>query len=314
VNEDTTSAGVQVSSILTTGGWADVDTGAVKGLAVTATTGNGTWQYSTDNSTWTAFGSVAGSTALLLDSGSYIRYVPDGQNGETATFTYRAWDKTSGTASSNGSRSTGDASSHGANTPYSDNTGTGSITVTSVNDAPTLGSGTTHSFTSINEDTTGAGELVSSVLTSGGWADVDSGAVKGIAVTATTGNGVWQYSTDNATWTAFGSTSGSAALLLDSGSYIRFVPDGLNGETATFTYRAWDKTSGTASSNGTPRTGDTSANGGTTAYSSNTGTGSVLVTPVNDAPTITAGGSLTYTENGAAAAIDTTIKIGRAHV
>ena len=80
--------------------------------------------------------------------------------------------------------------------------------------------------------------------------DVDTGAVEGIAVTAASSTiGVWQYSTDGTTWTAFAGPDGTTARLLDSDDKIRFVPNAnANGE-ATLTFRAWDKTSGTT---GTP--------------------------------------------------------------
>src|SRR5205085_2717666 len=42
---------------------------------------------------------------------------------------------------------------------------------------------------------------------------------------------------------------------------------------------------------------------------SNVATVTITVNPVNDAPVITAGGTLTYTENDAATAIDTTITV-----
>ena len=50
------------------------------------TNGTGTWEYSTDNgNNWSALGSVSTSAALLLRSTDYIRFVPDGANGESVT-------------------------------------------------------------------------------------------------------------------------------------------------------------------------------------------------------------------------------------
>ncbi|MCZ8076491.1 MAG: Ig-like domain-containing protein, partial [Paucibacter sp.] len=123
------------------------------------------------------------------------------------------------------------------------------ITVTAVNDAPTLG-GVNHVFTGTDEDTASAGTLVSDILASGGWADVDSGALAGLALTASSGNGSWQYSTDGTNWAAVGAVSGNSALLLSASSRLRYLPDGQNGETATLAYRAWDQSSGTASTFG----------------------------------------------------------------
>ena len=99
--------------------------------------------------------------------------------------------------------------------------------------------------------------------------------MNGIAVTSlTSGTGTWQYSTDNgSTWTAVGSVSGTSALLLRSSDKLRFVPDGQNTTSGSVTFHAWDQTSGTAGA-----TADVSANGGTTAYSSATGTSNITVT------------------------------------
>ncbi|MEZ6087261.1 MAG: cadherin-like domain-containing protein [Pirellulaceae bacterium] len=65
---------------------------------------------------------------------------------------------------------------------------------------------------------------------------------------------------------------------------MRYIPDGDNGETATFVYQAWDRTAGTASTNVLASYGDASINGGTTAFSSNSSTAQIVVTSVNDAP------------------------------
>ncbi|MFO0455852.1 MAG: hypothetical protein ACK5Z0_07560, partial [Planctomycetota bacterium] len=287
-NEDTTSSGTLASAILSGASWADVDSGAVSGLAITAVTGSGTWQYSTDGTTWANFGAVSSTNALLITSSSQVRYIP-AQNGETATFTYKAWDQTSGTASTNATPSYATTASSGGTTAFSTNNATAQITVTSVNDAPTITSSYTHTLTGTNEDTTSSGTLASAILTGANWADVDTGAVSGLAITGVTGNGTWQYSTDGTTWANFGAVSSTNALLITSSSQVRYIPNGQNGETATFTYKAWDQTSGTASTNPTPRYATTASSGGTTAFSTNNATAQITVTSVNDAPTITSG-------------------------
>src|SRR5690606_23493226 len=109
------------------------------------------------------------------------------------------------------------------------------------------------------------GSLISAFT--GGITDVDSGALKGIAITARDNtNGTWYYTTDNgSTWTAIVSVSDSSALLLadDANTRLYFQPNAnYNGtSSAALTIRAWDQTSGTAGS-----TADTSTNGGTTAF------------------------------------------------
>ena len=77
--------------------------------------------------------------------------------------------------------------------------------------------------------------------------DVDNGALEGVAVTAVdNSNGTWQFSTDNgSTWADVGTVTDNSALLLRAVDQLRFVPDAMNADAATITYRAWDQTSGT---------------------------------------------------------------------
>ncbi len=275
ITEDqTTNAGQTVASFLGAS-ITDVDTGAVKGIAITTYTGNGTWQYNTGGG-WTNVGVVSASSALLLKSTDSIRYVPDANNGETATLSYRAWDQTSG---STGSKV--DVSTNGGTTAFSSGSDTASLVVSSANDAPVL-TAIAPALTTITEDqTTNAGQTVASFL-GASITDVDTGAVQGIAITTYTGNGTWQYNTGGG-WTNVGVVSATSALLLKSTDSIRYVPDANNGETATLSYRAWDQTSG---STGTKV--DVSANGGTTAFSSGSDTASLVVSSANDAPVVTA--------------------------
>ena len=434
-NENSTSAATLASSILSSSTWADVDTGALKGLAITAKTGNGTWQYSTDGTTWNSFGSVSSTSALLISSTTQVRYVPDNSNGETASFSYRAWDQTSGSSSTNATASYGstasnggsaafstsvatavmsvtsvndapvlspysptmpltedsgpftasvatllstnvsdvdtgalrgvaitsvsgsggtfsystdggitwtnfanpstssalllrssdlvrvtmnganggvatmsyrawdqtsgtfgnsvDASTGGGTTAFSTAFDTVTVSVTSINDAPTIASGYTHSFASTNENTASAATLVSTILSGSSWSDVDTGAVSGLAITGKTGSGTWQYSVDGTTWTNFGTVSSANALLISSSTQVRYVPDNNNGETATFTYKAWDQTSGTASTVSTPNYASTTTSGGTSSYSSNTDTAQIVVAAVNDSPTLSGSNNFT---------------------
>ena len=72
----------------------DLDAGTLEGIAITTSTGNGTWQYSLDGANWSDVGAVSDNSSLLLRDTDQLRYIPDGSNGETATLTYRAWDQT----------------------------------------------------------------------------------------------------------------------------------------------------------------------------------------------------------------------------
>ena len=189
-------------------------------------------------------------------------------------------------------------------------TGSKAFTGTAVNDAPTLDASMSPTLATVAEDPgapSGAvGTLVSSLVDfaspSGqvdNVADVDSGALLGIALTGTdTANGGWFYSTDNgASWNAVGAVSNSAALLLaaDAGTrlYFRPAPDFNGTVSSAITFRAWDQSAGTAGNKV-----DTAPNGGTTAFSTSTDTASIVVSPVNDAPTATdLDTAETYTED-----------------
>ena len=296
ITEDEVSNGGQtVAQILASDGGtpiSDVDSGSVDGIAITTrNNGPGIWQYSIDGGTnWSNVGTVSDSSALLLRSTDFVRFEPNGENGTTKDFTFRAWDGTSGTAGSKV-----DASTNGGTTAFSTDTETASIVVTSVNDAPTINNGSVFNFTGTDEDTNSSSSTAADILTSSSLNDVDFSSQSGLAITSLTGNGTWQYSTDGSTWTSFGTVSASNALLISSSTQIRFAPDAENGETATFTYRAWDQTSGTASTNGSTSHGDTTTNGGVTAYSSETASAQIAVTDVNDAPFYNTAGDTEFT-------------------
>jgi uncharacterized delta-60 repeat protein len=285
--DDTNNSGNTVASIISSAGGdriTDADSGDAEGIAITAvTSGNGSWEYSTDGGgNWLAVGAVSENSALLLRSTDHIRFVPNGLNATSGDITFRAWDQTAPTAGLEGTKI--DVSSNGGSTPFSTATEVAAIVVTAVNDAPVVGNTSNISLTATDENSIGTSTLVSDILISAVQSDVDSGAASGIAVISTTGNGRFQYSTDGVSWTNFGIVSSSNGLLLTSTSYVRYAPDGNNGETASFAFKAWDQTTGTASTGGTASYADPGAGGGTTAYSTANGTVQQIVTAVADLP------------------------------
>ena len=174
-------------------------------------------------------------------------------------------------------------------------TSTQTAAITGVNDAPVLTNGNALSLTTITEDAVNnSGDLISTILASSGGdpiTDADSGAVEGIAITGlNNSNGAWEYNVGSG-WTAVGNVSVTESLLLRSTDSLRFVPDGLNADTASITFAAWDQTSGAA---GTKV--DTSVFGGTTAFSEVIEAAVITVTAVNDAPTA-AGSTVVTNEN-----------------
>ncbi|MBS0495873.1 MAG: tandem-95 repeat protein, partial [Proteobacteria bacterium] len=264
----------------------DPDSGALLGVAITAAnTSNGSWHYSTDGgSTWNALGAVSNTNARLLaaDANTRIYFQPNADwNGTMANaLSFRAWDQASG---SNGGLA--NTSSNGGTTAFSTATANASLVVNAVNDAPTITNGATVGMgASYSENAPTAGFGVSGVINAVGWNDPDTGAVKGMVLTGSTGNGTWQYSTDLVAWTSVGSVSATNGLLLADTSWLRYVPDNLHGETPTIQFRAWDMTSGTASANGAPSYANPGAGGGTTAFSTQTANAFTVIDEVNDAP------------------------------
>ena len=165
--------------------------------------------------------------------------------------------------------------------------------ITAPNSAPTLTSSV--SLTTINEDDSNpTGDDIASLITSFGanYTDADGGDPKGLAIVGVDEtNGSWQYSTNGGTsWSSLtGVADATARLLASSASnMVRFVPGAnYNGNSGNITFRAWDQTSGSDGG-----TADASSNGGSTAFSSGTGTGSLTITAVNDPPTAS---SVTFT-------------------
>jgi hypothetical protein len=231
----------------------DADPGALHGLAITGATGvQGTWQFELNGTTtWTNFGSYSTASALLLAANDRVRFVSNANSFSTDTFTYLAWDQTSGTHGT-----TASVAATGGTTAFSIASDTAHLAVETL-PPPAL--------PTITEDQTNvAGTTVSTLL----------GGAGGLAVIdAATVDGVWQYSIDSgAHWANFGSYSSSSALLLAANDQVRFAPDGKNGGTDTFSYMAWNQTG----------THGTTGNGGNGASAFAT----ITVTDVNDAPVL----------------------------
>ncbi|MEM7475376.1 MAG: Ig-like domain-containing protein, partial [Planctomycetota bacterium] len=104
------------------------------GIAVTDTSGAGTWQYQHGTSgTWIPIGSVSETVALLLPGDWNVRFVPNGVTGTTAQLTFKAWDRPDNF--SDGALTSTLPS--GGVTHFSLASVAADLTVTDVNDAPT---------------------------------------------------------------------------------------------------------------------------------------------------------------------------------
>lgn len=288
---------------------------------IASTDGNGTFSGVTITNSGSASMSLAGTAANInsyLDITTKISYTTPLNSTSSATLTLTPNDGTEdGTA---------------ANV---------TLNVTAVNDAPSLNPGASPVLSAITEDagdddgsgadgdddatnnTNNQGTSIAAVVVDGSITDVDGSAVEAVAVVGIDNtNGVWQYSTDNGTsWNSFSGTTGSSvdisssARLLDgtltggSTHTIRFIPDANYNGTQTLTFKAWDKSSGSGGG-----TADTT--GGSTAFSSASDTASVLISPVNDIPTIVnlAGDSLSYLQSEPAKLIDQSLNASVADI
>ncbi len=108
---------------------------AVHGLSNNGPADSGHWEYDTGGG-WTDVGSVSESNALLLTKNDDIRFVPDTHNGTEATVDYYAWDQSSGSAGNKVDASTRGGSD--ATAAFSATGDTATISVSDVNDAPTI--------------------------------------------------------------------------------------------------------------------------------------------------------------------------------
>ena len=287
--DDFTSAGDSVAAIVVDGSITDADGSPVESIAITAVDDtNGTWQYSTDNGgTWADVDdtSLAVDHALLLDgtltgvSTQKLRFVPNADYNGTATFTFKAWDQSTGSA--------GTYADSAATTAFSTATDTAAITINAINDAPVLADDNP-TLTAIDEDDfTSAGDSVAAIVVDGSITDADGSPVESIAITAVDDtNGTWQYSTDNGgTWADVDDTllAVDHALLLDgtltgvNTQKLRFVPTADYNGTATFTFKAWDQSTGSA--------GTYADSAATTAFSTATDTAAITINAINDAGT-----------------------------
>jgi VCBS repeat-containing protein len=297
----TGATGTLVSSLVS--GVSDADTGALKGIAITAINAtNGALYYSTDGgASWSTVGAVSSTSALLLaaDGNTRLYYVPSANYNGTVSdaLTFSAWDRTSGVAGTKVS-----TASSGGTAAFSTVTDTVAISVTAVNDAPVASGSAT--LSDILEDTSSpSGATVSSLFASNfsDSADAVSGGssantLSGVAITAYTADaakGNWQYTTNGTTWTTIGTVSDTSALTLGVGANdkLRFVPSSnWNGAAPTLSVRLIDSSTTVT----TGATVNVSVNGGATAYSSGTVALSTSVTAVNDAPV--ASGSATLSD------------------
>ncbi|NIE81351.1 DUF4347 domain-containing protein [Asaia sp. As-1742] len=297
------------------------------GIAVTANTtpaSEGVWRYSTDGGkTWTAIGTVSDSAALVLSADTLLSFAPAPNfNGAPPPLSAHLIDSstvpvfgtTTGAMIAQGgiAQQGVDVTSNGGTTALSANSVDLNTTVTAVNDAP-VATGSA-SLPAGTEDQTPPAQSVATLF-GGSFNDSTdqqqnvanptgsvANTLAGIAVTANTtpaSEGVWRYSTDGGkTWTAIGTVSDSAALVLSADTLLSFAPaPNFNGAPPPLSAHLIDSstvpvfgttTGAMIAQGGIAQQGvDVTSNGGTTALSANSVDLNTTVTAVPDAPTAT---------------------------
>lgn len=176
------------------------------------------------------------------------------------------------------------------------------VTVTAVNDAPTLSADA--ALKTIDEDAAVNSGSTVATLFAPRFADVDANPMLGgVIVTANGANagsqGSWQYNSGDG-WRDIGAVSDSAGLALSASTTIRFEPAAnYNGTPDALTVHAADSQYAGGYTTGSDRViADTVTDLPTAGISANSRTVSVTITAVNDAPVITS-------TAGAATLVDT---------
>jgi RHS repeat-associated protein len=261
--------------------FSDADPNAQRGIAVTAVSGTGTWQYSTNGKKWHDITDVSQTSALLLPAADQLRFLPAALGNGDATLLYLAWDGSLGKA---GGR--GDAMVVGGGTAFSANAGVLDVTLTATAHAPSWTAPSTTLAPVLPGDANPAGQTVQQAF--GGVFAAYNGEPAGVAVAGLTvprGAGAWQFSTDSGTtWNPI-IASKKSALLLGAADLLRFLPSaGFDGGVSLKAY-AWNGTTGTDGS--TADLSSRGSTGGLTAFSSSSLIGLLFV---NRAPTVSATG------------------------
>jgi hypothetical protein len=221
----------------------DADRGALKGIAVTAATGKGSWQYFNGVS-WLGMGVPSEASARLLPSTYRVRFVPFANWNGQASITVRGWDRTTGVSGSLANLAV--AGAVGGRSAFSRTTGTVFLQVRPVNDAP-FQPGIALVLAAQLRSNSQPEPIAASLLLSG--ASDREQLAPGVALVGASGTGRWEFSRDNGqTWLFLGLPSRAAARLLEATDFLRFIPNPTGRGSAGLSFVVWDKSNGTGGS------------------------------------------------------------------
>jgi len=286
-----------VSTVITSIGWADRNSGDRAGLAIIGLDiCGGLYEYTIDDgANWTALPTDLSTTSgLHFDnvSASAIRYRSTRNTTDFSTFTVVGWDQTTaviyGTVAAI-------PSTRGGNSSYSSNTHTFRVEQTHVNSRPvmTVGNNTTTSAVDYKDTDYTWFQFSDYIPVSSTFSDPDYALVRrggvpqvadktfGILITSVdTSGGSWYLSSDKKVVRDITTASSSSAFIASPSDYFALRTAKNIPLTFKLTYKAWDKSSRT-----TTTTVDT-MDPNNTSYSENSGTINIPVLHVNTPPTI----------------------------
>jgi hypothetical protein len=206
----------------------ETDPSRVFGVALSGTTGTGTWEFNTGKGGWKPLGVVSDAGALLLRPTDRVRFKPGKDFDGDARLTYHTWDLAGGAF---GTRA--DTTAAGG---FSAAVETAILDVLPVNDAPVLNTTPTVSLGSVRPFWQTDPVLVSALL-NGAATDVETAQANlGIYVAAATG-GTWEYSTDGTHWVTV-----TKPVYLAPTAQLRFTASPPGSPVGTLKYKAWDGT------------------------------------------------------------------------
>ncbi len=330
VNEDTANPIGATVSTLFSGNFSDAadqvtggsSANALAGIAIigNGATTQGTWQYF-NGSTWVNVGSRDASSALLVASTHGLRFIPAADfNGTVPALTVHLIDNSSGSMTTGTVVNLSNAGSTGGTTIYSSGTVPLTTTINPVNDAPLFSNlGGTVGFIEngvpvvLDTDAT-VSDIELSAANNWSGATLRLQRQSGANGQDIFGNsGTLGLLTPGSTIVVDGVTIGSVTtnsngvlLLTFNGNATTIL---VNSALQQITYaNSSDQPPASVAIAYTINDGNTGAQGSGGALTA-TGLVTVNITPVNDAPVVTAGATLAYTEDQAPKVIDNTITL-----
>jgi large repetitive protein len=290
---------------------------AIVGNAVTT---EGTWQYF-NGATWQAVGNPSPANALIVSVSDRLRFVPAANyNGSVPALSVHLIDSSDGTVATGTTVNLSGAGATGGTTRYSANTVLLNSSINPVNDTPTFSNlGGSVTFT---EDGAGVildGDAIANDIDLAGFNNWSGATLTLRRQSGANTQDVFANSgtlgtlTQGSTFVVNGVTIGTVTTNSNGTLVLTFNNNAttalVNSALQQITYRNTSEDPPTSVAIAyTLNDGNTGAQGSGGALTA-TGMVTVNITPINDAPVVSAGATLAYTENQTGRVIDNTVTV-----